>query len=93
MFENREWSGVIKKVELDDLTLLWIKRTPKEKGEKPYEYNKEYLEKMSIEDYIKHKKEWVSYVWKNNKDLHEYCKGQFILLREITNPEYRRSKP
>ena len=52
---------------------------------------------MSLEDYIKFKKDIVSRKWHENKgknrDAHEYYKGQFIVLRELLEPYYRRIHP
>ena len=94
--EKREWDAV-KEEDLGDVKLIWIKRTPEEKGEKPYEMNNKYLQGLSIEDFIRHKQEWVKWQWDNQEGLyvnsHEYCKAQFLVLREIMEPKYRRSKP
>ena len=55
------------------------------------------LKDMSLEDYIEFKKDKVSSAWKDNhgenRDIHEYLKGQFIILRELTEPKYRRNEP
>jgi len=55
------------------------------------------LAKMSLEDYIKLKKEIVSKKWHENQgkngDAHEYYKGQFIVLRELLDTKYRRIQP
>ena len=55
------------------------------------------LEDMPLEDYIEFKKNKVSNAWKDNhgvnRDMHEYLKGQFIILRELTEPKYRRENP
>jgi len=55
------------------------------------------LAKMKLEDYIKLKKEIVSKKWSENqgknRDAHEYYKGQFIVLRELLDPKYRRIFP
>jgi len=55
------------------------------------------LAKMPLEDYIRLKKEIISKKWDenngSNRDEHEYLKGQFIILRELLQPEYRRINP
>ena len=58
--------------------------------------NKELLN-MSLEDYIELKYDIVSRKWKKNQGrdgfAHEYLKGQYILLRELLEPNYRRLNP
>ncbi|KKN46033.1 hypothetical protein LCGC14_0677270 [marine sediment metagenome] len=54
---------------------------------------KEKLQKMSSNEYITYMKKQVSKATKAstfNGQTYEFYKGQFLLLREITNPSYRR---
>ena len=67
-----------------------------EKGNIDLGGNKE-LTLMSLEDYIELKYDVVSRKWKKNQgkdgSMHEYLKGQYILLRELLEPKYRRINP
>lgn len=56
------------------------------------------LADIPLEDYIKFKKNKVSKQWKDDivktgGDNSEYYKGQFIILRELLEPKYRREEP
>lgn len=67
-----------------------------EAEEEKVELQCQELLNMSIEDYVKFKKDIVSRKWGENEGksaAHEYLKGQFIILREILEPTYRRINP
>ena len=52
------------------------------------------LDSMPLVDYIEYKLEVVRKAWKEgNGDHHEYLKGQFLVLRELLEPIYRRDTP